>query len=232
MLCLHAQIPDFPHQRISFSVHVNPPGGDDIRVPGSIEVLCTIAYLRHLAASPEKIEALLRWGKQAWEGTPGGAAYGYANVAMLPRRPVFDLSVSARRFSGVFGPRALSGPPAERPHAIPVAHIGSEVDGNLETFFCSGRGVKGAFWANYLSAACVAMVGGRSHIEAAAAGMRLEPLSEGALLLVATDSPLPDDSAENRERFLAVQCVLRPAFLSRQETPELKRGLLGYFYRD
>ena len=42
-------------------------------------------------------------------------------------------------------------PPAQRPHAIPVAWIGSDVDGNLDRSFCAGKGIKGAFWANYLS---------------------------------------------------------------------------------
>ena len=231
-LMLEAQVPDFPQQKISLWTHVNPPGGVDVRVPGSIELLCSIEYLRHLAAAPEKTEALLQLGQQAWDGIPGGPSYGFANVAVLPRRPAFNLAVTPQRFPGVFGPRAPSGPPAERPHAIPVAHIGSEVDGNLETLFNAGQGIKGAFWANYLTAAHVAKIGGRSRVEETAAGMRVEPLAGGGLLIVATDSPLPDDTEETRRRFLDLHRLLEPAFLSRQQTPELKRPLLGYFARE
>jgi hypothetical protein len=231
-LMLEAQVPDFPQQKISFWTHVNPPGVSDGRVAGSIELLCSVEYLRHLAASPDKIEALLRLGRQAWDGVAGGPSYGFANIAVLPRRPAFNLAVTPQRFSGVFGPRAPSGPPAQRPHAIPVAHIGSEVDGNLETLFNAGQGIKGAFWANYLTAAHVATIGGRTRVAEAAADMRVEPLGDGGLLVVATESPLPDDTEENRRRFLTLTRLLGPAFLSRQQTPELKRPLLGYFSRE
>lgn len=40
----------------------------------------------------------------------------------------------------------------------------------------------------------------------------------------------PIDSEKNRQRFLAVHCLLQPAFLSRAETAANKRALLGYFY--
>ena len=37
-------------------------------------------------------------------------------------------------------------------HPIPVAHIGSDIDGNIDVLICAGRGIKGAYWANYLGA--------------------------------------------------------------------------------
>jgi hypothetical protein len=122
--------------------------------------------------------------------------------------------------------------PEKRVHAIPVAYVGSDIDGNLASLFCRGRGVKGAFWANYLSAAHVALAGGEAQFRAAASGIRVAPLSHGGLLLVGADSPLPEDTEPNRERFLKLHAVLQPAFLSREETSANKRALLGYFYRE
>jgi hypothetical protein len=63
-------------------------------------------------------------------------------------------------------------------------------------------------------------------------GIRVEALDLGGLLVVATDSPLPDDNEENRQRFLRVPAALQPAFLSRENTSENKRPMLGYFYRE
>lgn len=121
--------------------------------------------------------------------------------------------------------------PAERPHPVPIASVG-DVDLNLATLYCHGRGIKGAFWANYLAAGHVALAGGEPHLRAALAGMRVEPLAHGGLLVVATDSPLPEDTQDNRERFLRLHGALQPAFLSREETSANKRAMLGYFYRE
>lgn len=87
-----------------------------------------------------------------------------------------------------------------------------------------GKGIKGAFWASYLSATYVSMAGGEAAIRAGLPGIRIEPLADGGLLVVATDSPLPEDSEESRRRFLAVHRVLQPAFLSRAETSEKQAG--------
>ena len=123
-------------------------------------------------------------------------------------------------------------PPAQRPHAIPVAWTGSDVDGNLDRSFCAGEGIKGAFWANYLSEIYVRKAGGAQSIAASLPGIRIEALHDGGLLVVVTESPLPEDSDENRQRFLAVHRVLQPAFLSRAEMAANKRALLGHYYRE
>ena len=123
-------------------------------------------------------------------------------------------------------------PPAERVHAIPIAYGGTDIDGNLSQLYVEGRGVKGAFWANYLSAAHVALAGGERQLRARLPGIRVEPLDHGGLMVVATDSPLPEDTDENRRRFTMVHAALEPAFLSREATVEGKRPLLGYFYRE
>jgi hypothetical protein len=112
-----------------------------------------------------------------------------------------------------------------------VAYIGSEVDGNLERLFCAGRGIKGAFWANYLAANHVEAAGGRRRLEEVLPGMRVEALNGDGVLIVATDSPLPADTEEARARFLMLHRALEPAFLSLAETAPLKRPLLGYFHR-
>jgi hypothetical protein len=57
-------------------------------------------------------------------------------------------------------------------------------------------------------------------------------LNHGGLLIVATESPLPEDTEENRDRFLRVHTALQPAFLSYQQTTEMQRPLLSYFYRE
>ncbi len=62
--------------------------------------------------------------------------------------------------------------------------------------------------------------------------MRIEPLDYGGLLLLATDSPLPEDTEENRRRFLQLDAALKPAYLSRESASEVMRRMLGYFYRE
>ena len=104
-------------------------------------------------------------------------------------------------------------------HAIPIACAG-EVDSHLEQLYVKDRGIKGAFWANYLSAVHVGMAGGEQQIRAQLPGLRIEGLNHGGLLVVATDSPLPDDTEDNRRRFLRIHAALQPAFLSREETSE------------
>src|SRR5687768_12899422 len=74
-----AHTPDFPNQKIWFDAHVNPIGGDEFLSSGRWNVKCSVSYLRHLAASPERVEALLELARSAWNRTPGGAAYGYGN---------------------------------------------------------------------------------------------------------------------------------------------------------
>ena len=231
-LTIFAANPDTPTEKISFSTHVNPLGPEGYSLPliGTIHVTCSVSYLRLLAASLEKVESLLRLGTAAWNRVKGGAAYGYGNLAFIPTR--VPINPHGPQHPGYRLPWDRDTPPAEPPHAIPVAWIGSDVDGNLERMFCTGRGIKGAFWANYLSAVSVRMAGGEQAIRASLPGIRIEPLHAGGLLVVATDSPLPEDSEENRQRFLAVHRVLQPAFLSRAETSENKRALLGYFYRE
>jgi len=62
--------------------------------------------------------------------------------------------------------------------------------------------------------------------------MRVEALQHGGLLIVATDSPLPEDTEDTRERFWRLDEALQPAFLVREQMTETKRGMLGYFYRE
>ena len=224
-----AEVPDFPSQKLWLTLHVNPPGGTELLVSGTIEIMCSVSYLRHLAASPEKVEALLRFGIKAWNGIPAGPAYGFASLALTPSRP--PLLESGWR-PGDPLPWEVNRVPAVRAHAIPVAYVGNDIDGNLAALFCRGRGVKGAFWANYLAASHVSMAGGEEQIRARLPGMRIERLDHGGLLVIATDSPVPDDTEENRQRFLRLHAALQPAFLSREETPENKRAMLGYFYRE
>ena len=192
--------------------------------------MCSISYLRHLAASPTKVEALLQLAKRAWDGTPGGAAYGYGNLAITLARPMFDGRTP--RPPGAPLPWEYIKPPVERVHAVPIAYVGSDIEGNLEQLYVRDRGIKGAFWANFLSAAHVAMAGGEAALKTSSNGMRVEPLQHGGLLVVATDSPLPEDTDATRERFWRLDEALQPAFISREQTTEMKRGMLGYFYRE
>jgi hypothetical protein len=225
-----AHTSDFPKQNIWLNVQVNPPGKDEFLVSGDIHVHCSIAYLRHLAASPEKVEALLQFGRKVWNGIDGGPAYGWGNIALALARPLFD--PLAPYTPGAPLPWEFINPPAERVHAVPVAYVGSDIELNLAQLYVKGQGIKGAFWANYLSAAHVGLAGGERQIRAKLPGIRVETLDHGGLLVVATDSPLPDDNEENRQRFLRVHAALQPAFLSREKTSENKRPMLGYFYRE
>jgi Protein of unknown function (DUF3396) len=229
VLAVQAETPVRPQEKVWLTLHVNPPGGEEFLAAGEISVMMSVSYLRRLAAAPGGLEAMLQFGRKAWDGVGGGPAYGFGNLAITPHRP--PLLESGWR-PGDPLPWEVNRVPAVRAHAIPVAYVGSDIDGNLQSLYCKDRGIKGAFWANYLSAAHVAMAGGGEQIGARLSGMRIEPLGHGGLLVVTTDSPLPDDTEENRQRFLALHAALQPAFLSREETPANKRAMLGYFYRE
>lgn len=123
-------------------------------------------------------------------------------------------------------------PPAERVHAVPIAYVGSDIEGNLQSLYTTGRGITGAFWANFLSQAHVALAGGEAVLKDTLKGLRIDRLDHGGLLIVAADSPLPEDTAGTRDRFWRLDAALQPAFLSRDDTSENKRGMLGYFYRE
>ena len=196
---IEARTPDFPNQKIWLTIHVNPPGGNELLISGTIEVMCSISYLRHLAASPEKIDALLDLGKKAWNDIAGGPAYGYGNLAITLARPAFDPRVP--RPAGAPMPWEYIKPPEERSHAVPVAYVGNDIEGNLASLYSNGRGIKGAFWANFLSAATCAMAGGEETLRRQLGGMRVDRLDHGGLLVVATDNPLPEDVSSTSERF-------------------------------
>jgi hypothetical protein len=224
VLRLEAKTADFPDQTIALSVHANPPGGSETIHEGTVEVMCSIPYLRHVSASPDMVDALLRFGVQVWNVTT--PAYGFGNLAAIPRRPGIPFAL------GGLPDIDLVLPPAEPVHPIPVAATGNDIDLNIDGLIVGGRGIKGAYWANFLRAHHVQMAGGADRLTKALSDMRIEPLNDGGLLIVATGSPLPEDSDDNRERFRRLEAALRPAFLSRAETPENKRALLGQFYRE
>jgi hypothetical protein len=226
---IKAQAMESPNEQMWLTTHVNPPGTSTERVAGTVEVMASVSYLRRLAAFPEKIDALVQLGVKAWNGIDGGPAYGYANVAISPPRAKFP-QWSAQG-PGAPLPWESMKAPAERGHAIPIAYVG-DIDLNLASLYCSGRGIKGAFWANYLAAAHVALAGGEARLSAALEGMRMQSLGHGGLLVLATDSPIPADTPDSRERFLRLHAALQPAFLSREETSDNKRAMLGYFYRE
>jgi hypothetical protein len=230
VLGIKAQTPDFPNQQIWLNIHINPPGGDEILISGTVEIKCSVSYLRHLATRPEMVEALLQFGKKAWNEIDGGPAYGFGNLAIILPRPRFDPRMPLQ--PGAPLPWEFIKPPAERVHPIPIAYIGNDIDGNLGSLYCNNRGIKGAFWANYLNASHVRMAGGEDQIKMKLPGIRIERLNHDGLLIVATDSPLPDDTEEARQRFLQVHAALQPAFLSRDELSEIKRPMVSYFYRE
>jgi hypothetical protein len=191
---------------------------------------CSLSYIQELARSAERVEAFLRLGTMAWNGTPG-AAYGFANLAYSPRLVPFN--PSGPQHPDYVPPwEQPRGIPDVRPHPIPVAFVGLNVDMNLEDSYCAGRGIKGAFWANFLTRDHLERAGGERTLRAGLPGCRIEPLGDGGLLIVATDSPVPDDTPEHRERFLALHRHLQPVFIPRSGTPERKQPLLGYFYRE
>ena len=229
VLTLRAATTDFPTQEIWFSAHVNPIGGEERLIAGEWKVSCSIPYLRHLAASPEKVEALLQLAIHAWNGTPGGPAYGYGHIVnSLPRR---RWDITKPKPPDAMWPWEFTKPPDERVHAVPIAY-GGDIELNLSGLYPRGKGIKGAFWANFLSPAYVAMAGGDATLRATLDGMRIESLDHGGLLIVATDSPLPEDTDATRERFLRLDEALQPAFISSEQNSENVRDKLGYFYRE
>lgn len=139
---IEAKTPDFPSQKLSMPLHLNPPGQDEI-VAGAVEISCSIPHLRHLAASPDKVEALLRFGRKAWDHIDGWPAYGYANLITILARAVFDASVPRPPDAPL--PWEHIKPPAERAHAIPIAYGGTDIEGNLEQSYVRGHGIKGGY---------------------------------------------------------------------------------------
>ncbi len=229
VVSVKAETPTSPNEQIWLTTIVNPPGVHEMPVSGTVDVMCSVSYLRRLVAFPQKVETLLELGRKAWNGIDGGPAYGYANLAISPPRLMFPQW--STQPLGTPLPWESIKAPAERAHAIPVAYVG-DIDLNLASLYCNARGIKGAFWANYLTAAHVAMAGGEPHIRATLPGMRMESLGHDGLLVVATDSPLPEDTQDSRDRFLRLHTALQPAFLSREATSPNKREMLGYFYRE
>ena len=63
-------------------------------------------------------------------------------------------------------------------------------------------------------------------------GMRMERLEHGGMLIVATDSPLPEDTEATRERFWRLDDALQPAFILHEGLQDGFRETLGYFYRE
>ena len=45
-------------------------------------------------------------------------------------------------------------------------------------------------------------------------------------------APEPENTDENRRRFLELDAALKPAFLAKDATPASMRNYLGYFYRE
>lgn len=229
VLTLRAATPDFPNQDIWFSAHINPVGGEERLIAGEWKVTCSIPYLRHLAASPDKVESLLQLAIRAWNGTPGGPSYGYGHIVnSLPRR-LWD--ITAPKPPDALWPWEFAKPPVERVHAVPIAY-GGDIELNLTGLYQRGRGIKGAFWANFLSRDYVDMAGGEAALRTKLDGLRIERLDHGGLLIVTTDSPLPEDTDDTRERFLRLDEALQPAFIPREGTTETKRDMLSYFYRE
>lgn len=230
---VEARNPHWPTHEISFGAQINPParqGRYDVPVIGDVHVRCSLSYLRQLAESRERVEALLHLGKAAWNGV-GGAAYGFGNLKFFEK--IVPFNPDGPQDPEYVPPWQWPKPvPDVRPHAIPVAYAGLNVDHNLEDHYCGGLGIKGAFWANFLGKVYVDMAGGERRVRDGLAGFRIEALRSGGLLIVAADSPLPEDTEENRQRFLTLHRVLQPAFISRTEPSDRKRGLLSYFYRE
>jgi hypothetical protein len=218
-----------PDRTISLAAHVNPPDGAELQTVGTIILTCSVRYLEALTAAPGRAEAVLQFGRAAWTGLGGHARYGFANLAHLPRAAPFVAGMSPADF-----PRRLElkGPPAVQPHPIPVAHTGHRIDGNLEQYYCGGQGIKGAFWANFLSSPYVQLAGGEQTLRAALPECRVETLAPGGLLIVAGESPLPEDTDANRARYQRLARALQPAFIAKQEVSPLQQDLLGAFYRE
>jgi hypothetical protein len=230
VLWIDAVSAQFPQRTVRLTANVNPTAGAEVPIFGGIGLTCSLDYLQQLAASPARVAALLQFGTAAWNGTGDGAAYAFGNVATVPKVVPFVPGVTqvkdfAKRLE-------IAGPPPSPAHPIPVAHTGHQIDGNLEEIYCAGKGIKGAFWANWLTAAHAAMAGGEETLRAALPDARIDALAGGGLRVVATASPLPDDTEANRDRYRALYRALQRAFISRQEISPIKQKLLGHYYRE
>lgn len=92
VLRLEARNPDWPNHKISFGMQINPPAGQrryPVPAIGDVSASCSLSYLRYLAESPDRVEALIHLGKAAWDGV-GDAAYGFANVAYMEKIVPFN----------------------------------------------------------------------------------------------------------------------------------------------
>lgn len=176
-----------------------------------------------------RADALLQLAARAWNGTPGGPAYGYGHLANSLARTRWD--IMKPKPPDALWPWESIKPPVERLHAVPIAYTGdSEL--NLSAMYVHNAGIKGAFWANFLSPVHVALAGGEAVLRQKLNGIRIDGLAHGGLLIVATDSPLPEDTEATRERFWRLDDALQPAFISHEGLPQTFRDMLGYFYRE
>ena len=210
VVTIEAETPDFPSQKIWFTSHVNPIGRDEFLVAGTWKVYvqrlvpaapgCVARESRSPAgcrkASVERNAG--RAGVRLWESGHHARAADVRSAHAQTARGSPSVGIhSSRRFE-----RCM--PCQSRMSATTSKETSSS--STSETAASRAR-----FWANFLSAAHVAMAGGEAALETKLNGMRVEPLEHGGLLVVATDSPLPEDTDATRERFWRLDEALQPA---------------------
>ena len=167
-----ARHPTSPARRSGFRHTSTPRAVTNCSWPAPSLCSAACRYLRHLAASPERVEALLQIATLAWNRVPAGPAYGYGSLAITLARPVFDPRMP--RPPGAPMPWEYIRPPEHRVHPVPIAYVGNDIEGNLAALYCQDRGIKGAFWANFLSASHVELAGGEAALKRQLNGMRIE----------------------------------------------------------
>ena len=175
--------------------------------------------------SPTKVEALLALTRRAWNGIDGeaGVWYGIWPSSSLDRR-------SIRNLPGAPMPWEFIKPPEHRVHPVPIAYVGNDIEVNLEGLCLQQPRHQRRVLGNFLSAAHVELARRRSRRKRIDWNAR-RAAAHGGCLIVATETPLPDDIDETRSRFLRLDEALRPAFLSREATSN-KRGMLGWLLHE
>jgi hypothetical protein len=209
-LSLRAKDELSPYPIVTFDTAVDPQQVVDSRGVGRIDFECKIHYLVQLLKAGDGAERVKSFFRFMQDTLAGLAVCGYANVGV----------------GGRYSWKSM-----RRPHDIPVAF--TMVDGNLDGYMIRDRmGIKGTFWANYLDREYAARLGGAEALRAQLALYQPHVDASGGIGFFATDSPIPEDTPENRQRYRDLDSVMRPLWLSRSEVSPNKHDFMGYFYRD
>lgn len=174
-------------------------------------------------------QALLFFLTAVWNLAPNDIKYGYSNVGYYGglveyRKGLFG---GLRRIDerGSLGRRSLeflkNSSLRKYYSGVPLPNIGGMVDENLKHPIAEGGGIRGAFWANLISADYLSRLNVDSEKIKSLDLEKAIHLDGGGLALFVSSTPLGAASdSELYQKYDRLRDFLRPAFISEQEYPQ------------